>query len=203
MGRKLASIQTIKELKDVENSDNLQVATVLGWQVVVSKKDNFKVGGMIIYIEVDAFLPIKPEFEFLRKNCYRKMHTGEEGFKLRTAKFRGQISQGLVLPLTTLPTTLFDTKIGDDVTLDLGIIQWQQYVPPELYGKMKGTFPSFLIKTDETRVQVLQEMLTKYKGTKCFFSEKIDGTSTTYFVKDGVFGVCGRNIEYQVDDTNT
>jgi len=202
MGRKLASVQLINKIKPIENADNLEIAEVLGWNCVV-QKGLFKENQMIVYIETDSFLPIKPEFEFLRKSCYKKMHTGEEGFKIRTIKLRGVFSSGLVFPMTILTNQIEVYKIGDDVTLDLGIIQWQQYVPPELYGKMKGSFPSFLIKTDETRVQVLQEMLTKYKGTKCYYTEKIDGTSVTYYIKDGIFGVCGRNIEYQVDDTNT
>jgi RNA ligase (TIGR02306 family) len=150
MSRKLASVQIINKIKPIENADNLEIAEVLGWNCVV-RKGEFKENQTIVYIETDSFLPIKPEFEFLRKSCYRKMHTGEEGYKIKIIKLRGVFSQGLVFPMTILTNQVVIYKIGDDVTSDLGIIQWQQYVPPELYGKMKGSFPSFLIKTDEIR----------------------------------------------------
>jgi RNA ligase (TIGR02306 family) len=118
---------------------------------------------------------------------------------MKSAKL-GIISQGLAIPLQNLGLT--DVKEGDDVTELLGIQKYEQPVPTCLFGKVKGGFPTFLPKTDETRVQLLQTVLDKHKGLKCFITEKIDGTSTTYYTKDGVFGVCGRNYEFQEDDTN-
>ena len=41
--RKLASIQTIKEIHPIENADAIELATVLGWKVVI-KKNEFKEG---------------------------------------------------------------------------------------------------------------------------------------------------------------
>ena len=200
MSRKLASIQIIKKINSIENADRISCAEVLGWNCVI-QKGQFTDGEKVIYVEVDSFLPIKSEFEFLRKSCYKKMHTGEEGFRIKTIRLKGQISQGLILPTNILPDGTY--RVGDDVTEKLGIIQWQSYIPPELKGKMKGNFPPFIPKTDETRVKVLQDVLTRHINTLCYISEKIDGTSVTYYVKDGVFGVCGRNVEYIVDDTNT
>ena len=56
------------------------------------KKNEFKIGDKIVYIEIDSIVPERPEFEFLRN---RK-------FRIRTIKLRGQISQGLILPLSVL-----------------------------------------------------------------------------------------------------
>src|SRR5260221_575643 len=95
--RKLASIQKVLDIQPIPNADAIEVVTINGWKVV-SKKGEFKIGDLCVYFEIDSFLPIKPEFEFLRKSCYRKMADGSEGFRLRTIKLRGQISQGLVLP---------------------------------------------------------------------------------------------------------
>ena len=69
--------------------------------------------------------------------------------------------------------------------------------------KQKGTFPSFIEKTDETRVQVLQDRLTKFKGVKCVYSEKLDGASATYYFNNGEFGVCSRSLNLIKDDRNT
>jgi len=189
MTRKLATVQKIKELNPIEGADKIEVASVLGWKCVVLK-GQFKVGQKIIYCEVDSFLPIKPEYEFLRKGCYKKLENGKEGFRIRTIRLRGQISQGLVLPL---PEQLSGEDAGEDLTRDLGITLYQPPIPACLSGKIAGQFPAFIPKTDETRVQLLQDVLTRHKGIKCYITEKLDGSSATFFVKDGEFGVCSRN----------
>lgn len=56
-----------------------------------------------VYMEVDSFLPVCELFEFLRSSSFRKSEILGEGFRLKILKFRGQISQGLVQPLSILP----------------------------------------------------------------------------------------------------
>ncbi|MBC8044285.1 MAG: RNA ligase (ATP) [Rhizobacter sp.] len=183
MKRKLASVQRIKSLEPIEGADAIEKATVLGWQLVV-KKGEFQAGDLCVYCEIDSLMPDKPPFEFLKPRAMR----------IRTVRLRGQISQGICFPLSMLPP---DAEINEDadVTEMLGIVKYEPPVPESLTGTAKGGFPSFIPKTDETRVQVLQEMLSKYKGTPCYVTEKLDGTSVTFFIKDGVFGVCSRNLE--------
>jgi RNA ligase (TIGR02306 family) len=101
MERKLSSIRKISELRQIEGADNIELAIVDGWQVVVAKNVEHKVGDFIVYCEIDSFLPIKEEFEFLRKSSYKKM--GEvEGFRLKTIKLRGVISNGCIFPINVL-----------------------------------------------------------------------------------------------------
>lgn len=188
--RKLVTIQTIRELNPIENADRIEVAKVLGWAVVV-KKGEFKVGDKVIYAEIDSLFPDKPEFEFLR----------DKGFRIRTMRLRGQVSQGICLPMSILPEGNYEE--GDDVTEILGITKYEPPIPACLSGQVKGTFPSFIPKTDKTRVQVLQGKLTKFKGTKCVYSEKLDGTSSTYYYNNGDFGVCSRNMELKESAENT
>lgn len=73
-------------------------------EIIQKNKDERtkEIGDLVIYCEVDSFLPIREEFEFLRKSSYKKMADGSEGFRLRTIRLKGQISQGLILPLTIL-----------------------------------------------------------------------------------------------------
>ena len=97
--RKLATIQKIKEILPIEGADAIELAIVNGWKVVVGKNVEHKEGDYVIYCEIDSFLPIKEEFEFLRKSSYKKMADGTEGFRLRTIKLRGQVSQGLIIPI--------------------------------------------------------------------------------------------------------
>lgn len=181
--RKLASIQKIKALEPIEGADAIEKATVLGWQLVV-KKEEFKVGDMVVYCEIDSIMPDKPEFEFLKPR----------GMRIKTARLRGQISQGICFPLSILPND-FEIKEDSDCTEVLGIIKYEPVLPASLGGMAKGKFPSFIPKTDETRVQVLQSVLDKYKGEKCYITEKLDGSSATYYFKDNEFGVCSRNLD--------
>ena len=203
--RKLASIQIIDRIEKHDNADSLEIICVLGWRSIV-RKGEFHAGDKVIYIEVDSFLPVKPEFSFL-KDSLRKMDKGIEGYKIRTVRLRGVISQGLILPFSYLPKEYLATignsivmpektlEVGDDVTEIMGIVQWQPPIPACLSGEVKGSFPSFIAKTDETRVQLLQPILDKYKGEMCYVTSKVDGSSATYYLKDGEFGVCSRNLE--------
>lgn len=165
-------------------------ATVLGWQLV-TKKDEFGEGDLCVYVEIDSILPERPEFEFLRK----------VNFRIRTVKLRGQVSQGICFPVSILPTGI-EIVEGLDVTDLLGIVKYEPPIPVTLSGLAKGSFPSFIPKTDETRVQVMQDELTKNRGADCYITEKLDGTSVTYYLKDGLFGVCSRNLELQYDTNN-
>ena len=101
MERKLATIQRIREIRPIEGADAIELAMINNWQVVVAKNVGHKVGDWVVYCEIDSFLPIKEEFEFLRKSSYKKMGD-QEGFRLKTIKLRGQISQGLVMPISVL-----------------------------------------------------------------------------------------------------
>lgn len=181
--RKLASIQRIKAIEPIPGADSIEKVTVLGWQLV-AKKGEFQAGDACVYCEIDCLMPERPEFEFLKPR----------GMRIRTVRLRGQISQGICFPLTILPAGI-EPEDGMDVTEVLAITKYEPPIPANLAGKVKGGFPAFLPKTDETRVQVLQEVLDEFRGTVCYLTEKLDGASVTYYVKDGEFGACSRNQE--------
>lgn len=189
--RKLASIQAIKQLEPIEGADNIEKAHVLGWQLVV-KKGEFKTGDLCVYCEIDSLFPEKPEFEFLKPR----------GMRIKTIRLRGQVSQGICFPLSILPDGV-NISEDADVTEIVGIVKYEPPIPACLSGKVKGKFPSFLCKTDETRVQVLQKVLDKYEGELCYITEKLDGSSATFFIYNGEFGVCSRNLELLEDADNS
>jgi len=209
MERKLATIRKIKEIRPIEGADAIELAIVDGWQVVVAKNVGHKVGDSVVYCEIDSFLPIREEFEFLRKSSYKKMGD-QEGFRLKTIKLRGQVSQGLILPIDILPirqfTTVGNLPLGMDVTEMLGIVKYEPPVPAQLAGKVKGSFPSFLRKTDEERVQNLEKEYREWTISskhQFYATEKLDGSSFTCYIKDGVFGVCSRNMDLLETEDNT
>lgn len=193
MSRKLASIQIIDEIDTIEGADKIEYAKVLGWHVVI-EKGKFKVGDKCVYCEVDSVLPEIPVFEFLRQ---RK-------FRIKTIRLKGKVSQGICFPFSIMDICNYEKLgIGDDVTEQIGVKKFEPPIPACLMGEVLGKFPSFIPKTDEASVQVLQDALTRHNGIMCYVTEKLDGTSVTYFIKDGVFGVCSRNLQLKEKEGNT
>lgn len=208
--RKLATVRKVNEIIPIEGADAIVVAVVDGWKIVV-KKDEFKVDDNCIYFEIDSFLPCIPEFEFLRTRSFKRM--GElEGYRLRTIKLRGQISQGLLLPISVFPevvnafhkTRLYDPENPHmDVSELLGVQKYEPPIPAALSGNVRGNFPSFIRKTDQERCQNLgADIFVANKDSKYEVTLKMDGTSFTCFYVDKEEGVCGRNWELQVNESN-
>ncbi len=196
--RKLASIQTVNAVEPIPGADAIERVRVLGWWVV-AKKSEHAPGDRVVYCEIDSLLPVRAEFEFLRKSCYRDavIQGGEElmpaGFRIKTVRLRGQVSQGICFPLSILPEST-PQEVGSDVTDALGVVKFDPPLPANLAGRVKGHFPTFIPKTDETRVQVLEEVIAQHRGTVLRLTEKLDGSSFTAFVRDGEFGLCSRNL---------
>lgn len=207
--RKLATIQRITNLAPIEGADFIELASILGWKVVV-KKGDFHTGSLVVYCEIDSLLPDRPEFEFLRN----------DKFRIRTVKRKGVVSQGIAFPLDILPIDvkwhveeleksritlhdLADSPVGMDVTELLGIEKYEAPIPAELAGDAKGGFPGFMMITDEDRIQILPHIPIEYAGQSFVTTEKLDGSSCSFFWKNGEFGVCGRNYEYYESPTNS
>lgn len=199
--RKLASIQKIEEIKDIEGADVIQAYRVLGWWVV-GKRGEFKVGDLAVYLEIDSFVPheLAP---FLSKGQEPREYNGVKGERLRTIKLRGAVSQGLLLskdtPLSVSKYTLLQrldetvskyyyvngdgvevpyfVEEGYDLTEFLGIQKWEAPIPAQLQGQAKGTFPTSLIpKTDQERIQNCFGSIQKRDGlflTEKFWNEEL------------------------------
>lgn len=199
--RKLASIQKIWKLEPIEGADRIELAHVLGWQCVVNK-GQFEPGDIGIYFEIDSFLPIRPEFEFLRNSSYKKSDIMGEGFRLRTMRFRGQISQGLLLPVNQFPQ-IKEVTVGDDVSEILGVRKWEIEERATTGGTVIGTLPYDIPHTDETRVQQEPDLIDAFKGLEYYISTKMDGSSHSIGIDEEGFHVTGHNYEYRDDGTSS
>ena len=196
--RKLASVQRIWKIEPIEGADRIELAHVLGWQCVVNK-GQFQPMDPAVYFEVDSFLPVCPEFEFLRDSSYRKTNVMGEGFRLRTMKFRGQISQGLLLPLDAFPQIPKDAEIGEDVSALLSVRKWEIEERISTGGTMIGALPPDIPHTDETRVQAEPELIQDFAGLEYYISTKMDGSSHSVGLDSEGFHVTGHNYEYKDD----
>lgn len=198
--RKLATIRTINNVRNIEGADNIEAVQIDGWQCV-AKKGEFQVGDLCCYFEIDSFLPASnPAFDFLSGRGKQKDATGSEGYRLRTAKLRGTLSQGLALPIAAL----FNGEClqnGDDVSDRLGITKWEPALPASLGGEAKGSFPAWIQKTDQERIQNIPQVLNR--GLDYEITVKLDGSSMTAYHRDGEFGVCSRNLDLRDKGDNT
>lgn len=221
--RKMASVQKIASLTPIENSDFLEVAMMenLGWKVVV-KKGEFKVGDKVIYFEIDSAINVEdlpPPLEFLKDRCLKKLFTARtpetsafsgEYVRIKTIKLRGQVSQGLIIPVDAIrdfnaelwgmiPTNT-DAAIGMDLTEEFHVEVWDRLVEwyeerSQLGTKAQmhasGTFPSDVPKTDEERVQTAYFDLIKDPANvdgEWEVTEKNDGSSCTLFYRPLTWG---------------
>lgn len=201
--RKMASIRSIDRIDPIEGADAIEAATVGGWKVV-TQKNEFNVGDLAVYCEIDSWIPHE-RAPFLSKGKEPREYKGVKGERLRTIKLRGQISQGLLLPMSCLTNYGADLNEGDDVTEVLNIQKWEAEIPAQLSGQVKGNFPTQIPKTDQERVQNLVKEIqeSKNQGDKFEVTEKLEGSSMTCYLIDDEFGVCSRNLDLKRDENNS
>lgn len=200
--RKLASVQRVWKIEPIEGADRIELAHVLGWQCVVNK-GQFQPMDIGIYFEIDSFLPVREEFEFMRSSSYKNSDILGEGFRLRTMRFRGQLSQGLLLPLSQFPEIPENATVGDDVTEILGVKKWEIEERATTGGTVIGNLPRDIPHTDETRVQEEPELIKAFSGLEYYISTKMDGSSHSIGIDEDGFHVTGHNYEYKDDGSSS
>lgn len=184
MQRQLVSLQHIDDIVPHSNADNLEIAIIKGWRCIVPK-GQFSPGEQVVYFEIDSLIPVSEEFEFLRKYSYVNkewmlQETGmSEGFRIKTLKLRGEISQGLVVKAP------YDIDDKVDLESYYGVKKYEPPSVPSSVTSRQGTgrFPSFIIKTGETRIQnKLHEVMA---DKECMYevTRKYHGCSFTIYAK--------------------
>lgn len=104
--RALAYIVNCGRVSEIVGADNIALAEVNGWKVII-KKNEMSEGDKCVFFEIDSKLPEVEWSEFLRP----------KHFKIKTMKLSkfNAISQGLLMPITLFPE-LADMEVGTDVT---------------------------------------------------------------------------------------
>lgn len=208
--RTLARVVLIDELLPIEGADRIELAIVGGWQVVV-QKGLYEVGVTpAVYFEVDSLLDTeRPYFASLASLSSKLLHNvdGKTHARIKTMKLRKQLSQGFCIPLSE---TGLEAKVGDDLTIALGAVKYEKAEEKAMNNGTSGVktgtsalgFPKFVPKTDQTRVQNITALYNKAVESGEHFEEsfKLDGSSLTAFVKDGVAGVASRNVGFRMED---
>ena len=232
--RELAYIVTIDEIRNIEGVNN-QVAVVNGWTIFV-KRDEYKAGDKAVYIEIDSKVPETAAFEFLAKYKYRvKTQKFVKGLVISQGLLMKPSDVGLekanvgdfvtkelgityyepednarkadISKYTSMQNRhkkFFSTMLGKWLMKRA----WGRKLCFFFFGKKsdnKAGWPDWVIKTDEERCQNCFNH-RKGLGLKWYVTEKIDGTSTTFTMKQAKFKkrellVCSRNVVFRKDDS--
>lgn len=194
--RKLVTIQEITDIHPIKDADRIEVAKVLGWNVVVGK-GQFSIGDKVVFFKIDSLLPnSNPKFEQFQARSQKSTFVdGEEikGHVISTMKLRGVISQGLVMSMEEMGLAP-SLPIGEEVTDSVGVVKWEEPIPAG--GEIIGQFDSrFAPKSDAIRVQTLIEYWDDILNMDWEITIKADGSSTTLINDEGKVRVFSRNWE--------
>lgn len=186
---KIATVERITAVRHHPNADRLDLVSVLGYQCV-TERDSFHPEQLIIFIQPDSVLPIdqawaQPYLKYTRP-------------RVRAIKIRDQWSEGLIVPLTDADQHL---REGDDVAVRLNIQHFEPAILQDPSSTL-GPLPFNIPKTDEERAENLRDHLPWNELVDV--TKKIDGTSCSvyYSYEKKRFGVCGRNVEYDLTKSN-
>ena len=218
--RKLVTLRKIDKLVPIARADKIELAIIGGWACIV-KKGEFTEGSLGFYFEIDSWVPATDtRFAFLGSP---KLYKNKEGWRIKTMKMRGAISQGLMLPTSMFPE-LDCINTQEDYSKELKVEKWESQEAVRtgglLAGKTQGKFPHFIPKTDQERLQNLSHYFDIHTDTEFEETMKLDGSSITCFrVEEELpwykklgekifkmkfnhsrFGVCSRNLELQPTD---
>lgn len=109
--RALAYTVIVDAVDAIEGADNIALATVGGWKVIV-KKEEFEPGDVAVFFEIDSKLPEEERYAFMERKHY-KVKT------MKLGKFN-VVSQGLLMPLSEFPELGIPDKTDGGV-IDVGI----------------------------------------------------------------------------------
>lgn len=200
MSRRLVTVRKVSDVHPIKGADHIEIALVDGWQCIV-KKGDFEKGQTGVFFEIDSFLPAEdPRWAFLESNFIN--WNGRRGFRVKSQKMRGQISQGLLIPLGDFPeVAVVLEKLEDQhgraeaesliqessFESVLKVQKWEA-----MDNKAGGAtamptepMPFFIRKTEQERCQNLPHVFEEWKDEVFQESTKMDGSSmTVYFVRN-------------------
>jgi RNA ligase (TIGR02306 family) len=185
---KQAYIGLIQKLIEIPGAEKIESAIANCdeggiWQGCVQKQ-TFSIDDKCMVFLQDSILPEIPEFEHMRKHHFR----------VRMCRFLKTPSEVLIAPITPL-SNMETFPVGEEISDVIGVTKYEKPISISMAGECKGNFPSFIPKTDEINFQTIPDLIKDYVNHPCWITLKYDGTSATFYHRDGEIGVCSRNLE--------
>lgn len=167
-------IVSIDNIEPHPNADRLELAVIAGYKCVVGK-GSYQVGQKVVYIPEQAMLDIDLADQW---KCRDYLH-GNAKNRVKAIKLRGELSQGMTLPLdVAFPDGNIPPEDTDIKDL-LKIQKWEEKIPESLAGKVyapkpKGEFVDICLKYDIENFQAWPNAFQP--GTEVVITEKLHGT---------------------------
>lgn len=164
------TIEEIHNLRKHPNADRLDLANLAGkdFQFVMGK-DQYKNGDKVLYFPIDSLIPD----EIQEKLGIQGMLSGKKKDRVKTIKLRGEVSQGVVGPIS-LVSDLKDNPNPEKITEFLGVIKYEPPVIPFKFGKL-ARLPMGLSKYDIEGAQNFQNVIEFLMDQPVHISEKLEG----------------------------
>lgn len=166
-------VDSIREIRAIEGADNIELATIGGWNCVV-QKGSYEVGQHVIVATTDAVIPEKLSEELNITSYLRK------GQRVRTVKLRGVYSECLIIPTYTSKKVVL--KVGECMMEELNVYK---YEPPakmvQLSSGRKVRYhenPNFQIYYKFPNAKNVHDMFQD--GDEVEITRKIHGTNARY-----------------------
>ena len=147
-------------------ADLLEIGKVGNYQVVV-QKGLYKTGDEVI------FVPEKSVLTGQIKSEYENYLAGSDKNRVKAVRLRNEISCGIIIPESLAPN-FKSYKVGEDVSLDLGITKYEAPIPSQLAGKVKSYDMPHIGSHDCEHAGVYLNDLVK--GERVVISEKVHGS---------------------------
>lgn len=198
--RKLVSVRRIAALQPIKGNRHAEIAKVDGWNVIVPKED-YHVGQLVVYFEVDSFLPNTEArfWEYCQPHKVQE-YNGQCGYVVKTFMKYGRVTQGTVFPLHAFSEVLeaqqdLEVEFGSndlavkallemDFTATLGVKKYDS-----VYFDAAGNYgppPPFFPQPGCERAQNVTGLFERYGDTMFQITEKLDGLPmTVYHVRKG------------------
>lgn len=160
MSSLIVPVAVIEKVMPHTNADALELAQVLGWQVVV-KKGEYQVGDKVTYFPIDTVLPLELSERFGVTNYLSKG-------RIKCAKLRGEPSFGLVVR-----PEVDSWEVGQNVADYYGVSRWE----PPLRATAVDAEPDHPLFSTYTEIENMRNFPTIFvEGEPVVLTEKIHGT---------------------------
>ncbi|EFH88524.1 RNA ligase (ATP) [Ktedonobacter racemifer] len=169
MSSLIVPVATIDKIGPHSNADALELAQVLGWQIVVPK-GQYTVGDKIVYFPPDTVLPLELSERFGVTKYLSKQ-------RIRCAKLRGEPSFGLIVKPEDAAW-----EPGQNVADFYSV---KKYEPPlrSSAGDAEVDNPLFWEYTEIENMRNFPDIFTE--GETVLVSEKVHGTSSRVGMVEG------------------
>ena len=179
---------SIAAINEHPNADRLELASVLGYTCVV-RKGAFQVGQLVVYLPEGSLIP---EWLCRALNLWDDVKgkgklAGKRGLRIKAARLRGTVSQGLLYPVSEGPDgaslateggkqwPLGDSGSGTDIAEALGVEKYEPPVPVAFDG-VAVPVHGHTIRLDIENLQSYPDAIPP--GEPVVMTEKLHGTWT-------------------------